>query len=216
MGVLVWRGGWYCETWPTEVVWASRVERQRWLGVWSDFLFRSWFVSVLKFGNIFLCPLVEVWGGSDGRAKEQGQVQKDLGRMCWTRPVRFEVNLKAEWAQNRTKCRGSFRGNRPTCASMEKLTLNRSWWWWWTVICNTYSDWVLLLWRYSDSDMQFWSSGLDVEDWRLGLGLVLEVGGLGLEGSGLGLAILDSTTNLVVIAYQVTLCYLISCLLVTW
>jgi len=42
------------------------------------------------------------------------------------------LNLKAEWAQDRTKWRSSFGGNRPTWASMEKRTLNR--WWWWSFI----------------------------------------------------------------------------------
>ncbi len=57
-----------------------------------------------------------------------GPKGRGRSRKTWGECVRQDLqslNLKAEWAQDRTKWKGLFGGNRPTRASMEKWTLNR-------------------------------------------------------------------------------------------
>jgi len=67
------------------------------------------------------CPLAEAlrW---QGQREEAGAGRH--GGECVRRDLQ-SLNLKAEWAQDRTKWKGLFWGNRPTRASTEKRTLNR-------------------------------------------------------------------------------------------
>ena len=54
-------------------------------------------------------------------AKCQGRSRKTWGE-CVRGDMKL-LGLKTEWAQDRAKWKGLIRGNRPTRASMEKLTL---------------------------------------------------------------------------------------------
>jgi len=62
------------------------------------------------------CPLAEVlkWQGQRAKAEEGG---------CGASMRSF--NLKAEWAQDRTKWKGLFGGNHPAHAGMENRTLDQ-------------------------------------------------------------------------------------------
>jgi len=56
-----------------------------------------------------------------------GPKGRGRSKKTWSECVRQDLqslNLKAEWAQDRTKRKGLFGGNHPTRASMEKWMLN--------------------------------------------------------------------------------------------
>jgi len=103
-------GGRCCETWSTEMVW--HLERKG----------------------------IDDWVSTCRSFKVAGSKSKGWHKKTWDECVRQDLrtlNLKAEWVQDRKKWRSSFGGNRATCASMEKWTLNR---WWWNGTEIEYSD----------------------------------------------------------------------------
>ena len=80
-----------------------------------------WFGHLERKGNddwVSTCRNLEVVGPKGkGRSRKTWRQCVDHDLLAW--------NLKAEWAQDRSKWNGLIKGNRPTRASMDRRTLNR-------------------------------------------------------------------------------------------